>query len=59
MTENLDYRVVSDQYGEESLEEKVNFWIRRGWIPLGGVSVVVERGMINKIVKFQAMVRER
>lgn len=52
----MDY-VIRDEYEINSLQEKVNAYIEKGFRPIGGVSVVNQKdGFIDYL---QSMVRER
>jgi len=50
-TRKLEYQIVEGDWRPE-LEKKVNYWISKGWEPIGGVSTTSQ-----SIVWTQAMIK--
>ncbi len=52
----MEYQTV--QSSAYQIDEKINALIKKGWTPLGGVSVWIDQGD-GSIYYVQAMIRER
>lgn len=50
----ISYRIVGDD-STYKLGESVKFYIKRGWIPIGGIAI---DGSLSRMRYFQAMTKE-